>query len=433
MKEWQRWEQMAADFESVGDASRTAESLSMALELLPPGHKDEKARMLARLERARTVAVEHGGAKAPRPPAPAPREGGALGEGLGGEHAREAVLEVARAMCRALDGAREADVVAAAARELDAEEDVVKEALDELVDEGLLYRPRRGRLMMDGVVGEADVEEAVLAAVAELSTGGRGARMTDVIEIAASGGLGRGAVKEALVDLEDSGRIEEDRHGQLRVAIGTEQIAQVHGQILAALRDAEVSDGGGLSRAAVIRDLTGRGWEIQEVEEAIEELEDSGELVAEGGRLRLIGAGDAREGLEERVLSLVAEMVDESGGLARPSDVIRRAGAAGLPPKAVHEAIDALVDDGALSRDRRGHLRIDAVDGTSKASGGEPVSLVLELVRGLQRGHQGASRAEVVDQAQRRGLSEDEAEEAIETLLVAGQVHEHGHGFLRPG
>jgi hypothetical protein len=57
---------------------------------------------------------------------------------------------------------------------------------------------------------------------------------------------------------------------------------------------------------------------------------------------------------------------------------------------------------------------------------------MLALVKGLQRGHQGASRAEVLASAGAEGLSEDEADEALEGLLDDGLLHEHG-GFLRPG
>jgi len=237
LKEWQRWERMAADFERVGEALRAAESLSMALELLPPGNKQEKSAMLVRLERARAVTVEHGERQA-RPRGGVARdgdgaderpvEGGATGArpsegpeapvatGLEPERAREAVMEAARSLCRGLDGAPEEEVLQAAASDLDGEEEAVQEALEDLLDDGLLFRPGPGRLMVDGIVQEVDVEEAVLAAVTELSTGGRGSARAAIIARAASGGIPRREVEEAYNELEESGRIEEDPRGPRR-------------------------------------------------------------------------------------------------------------------------------------------------------------------------------------------------------------------------
>ena len=339
-------------------------------------------------------------------------------------------MEAARGLCRGLDGAPEEEVLQAAASDLDGEEEAVQEALDDLLDDGLLFRPGPGRLMVDGVVQEVDVEEAVLAAVTELSTGGRGASRGAIIARAASSGIPRREVEEAYTELEESGRIEEDPHGQVRPGMAAPAIAEVHAQVIAAVND--MDDGGrGVLRASVVRDMADRGWEVAEVEEAIEELEDAGELVLEGGSMR--AAATARrmeEGAHDRVLAIVASVAGAEGdGGARPADVVRRAGAEGLDPDAVEEAIEDLVDDGALSRDRQGRLRCEA-PGSAEATSS---SVVMDLVRTLQRGHQGASRAEVVEQARARGLSEDEAEEALDELLDDGALHEHGHGFLRPG
>ena len=453
LKEWQRWERMAADFERVGEALRAAESLSMALELLPPGNKQEKSAMLVRLERARAVMVEHGERQA-RPRGGTARdgagaderpvEGGAAGTrpsegpeapvatGLEPERAREAVMEAARSLCRGLDGAPEEEVLQAAASDLDGEEEAVQEALDDLLDDGLLFRPGPGRLMVDGIVQEVDVEEAVLAAVTELSTGGRGSARAAIIARAASGGIPRREVEEAYNELEESGRIEEDPHGQVRPGMAAPAIAEVRAQVLASVRDMD-DDGRGVLRASVVRDLVERGWDVDEVEEAIEELEDAGDVVLEGGSMRAAATAlRAEEGAHDRVLAIVTsmtgKMTDGAAG-ARPADVVRRAGAEGLDPRAVEEAIEDLVDDGALSRDRQGRLRCEATGGAEATSR----SVIQDLVRALQRGHQGASRAEVVEHARERGLSEDEAEEALDELLDEGAVHEHGHGFLRPG
>lgn len=338
-------------------------------------------------------------------------------------------MEAAHRLCRGLDGAREQDVLRAAASDLDVEDDAVQEALDDLVDDGLLFRPGPGRLMVDGIVQDDDVEVSVLAAVAELSTGGRGAARAAVIERAASSGIPRREVEEAYTALEESGRIEEDPHGQVRPGMAAGAIAEVHEQVLSAVRDADDGDRGVL-RASVVRDLADRGWEVDEVEEAIEELEDSGDIVLEGGSMRAAAtARRVEEGAHDRVLAIVASLAEIAGGGARPADVVRRAGAEGLDASAVEEAIEDLVDDGTLSRDRQGRLRCEnpgPAEATSR-------SVVLGLVSVLQRGHQGASRAEVVEQARGKGLSEDEAEEALDELLDEGTVHEHGHGFLRPG
>ena len=452
MKEWQRWERMAVDFEKVGDASRAAESLSMALELLPPGHKQEKSTMLNRLERARAVMVEHGGRQA-RPRAGGARTGDRRGQsaGEGGreegqrsapdspgemavaalepERAREAVMEAAHRLCRGVAGASEQEVLQTAASDLDVEEEALQEAVEDLIDDGLLFRPASGRLMVDGIVREDDAEEVVLAAVAELSTGGRGAARAAVIERAAAGGIPRSEVEEAYTALEEAGRIEEDPHGQVRPGMARESISEVHEQVLAAVRDAD--DGGrAVPRASVVKDLADRGWEVDEIEEAIEELEDSGDIVLEGASMRAaVAARRTEEGAHDRVLAIVSSLAEGSGGGARPAEVVRAAGAEGLDSAMVEEALEALLDDGTLSRDRQGHLRCEV----PTPSAGTSRTVVLDLVRALQRGHQGAPRTEVVEQARARGLSEDEAEETLDGLLDDGALHEHGHGFLKPG
>jgi len=478
MKEWQRWERMAQDFERVDDPGRAAESLSMALELLPPGHHDEKALMLERLERLRTVSVERGGGRVGRGPAPGVVHGvpvggqASRGEGAGThgaegagkradgpsgevkdgeaedggdgagpdddglpsgevaslepERARESVLELARGMCSAPGGAEESAIVARVAADLDTDEEVVAEAVDDLVDDGLLFRPREGHLMVDGVVEEADLEEAVLGVVVELSTGGRGASRSAIVDTLVARGLPREEVEEAFTEVEESGRIEDDGHGQVRSTMAGGVATEAHVQVLSAVRAGDT--GRGVLRGAVVRDLEGRGWEVQEVEEAIDELEEAGEVDISGNLLRAVGAAPAEESPQEHVLAVVEALASSGGGVVHPSDVIRRAGAEGIDPKRAHEAIDELIDAGELSRDRQGHLRVEA----PPSGAGIPRSAMLALVKRLQRGHQGASRAEVLASAGAEGLSEDEADEALEGLLDDGLLHEHG-GFLRPG
>ena len=280
--------------------------------------------------------------------------------------------------------------------------------------------------MVDGVVEETDLEEAVLGAVAELSTEGRGASRRAIVDTLVARGLPREDVEEAVTDVEESGRIEDDGHGQVRPVMGGGVTSEAHVQVLSTVRAGD--SGRGVLRGAVVRDLEGRGWEVQEVEEAIDELEEAGEIDISGNLLRAVGAAPAEESARERVLAVVEALASSGGGAVHPSDVIRRAGAEGVDPKHAHEAIDELVDAGELSRDRQGHLRVEA-----PASGAiVPRSTMLALVKRLQRGHQGASRAEVLASAGAEGLSEDEADEVLEGLLDDGMLHEHG-GFLRPG
>jgi hypothetical protein len=366
-------------------------------------------------------------------------EGGGQGAGVDGdglpagevaslepERARESVLELARGMCSTPGGAEEAAIVARVAADLDVDEEVVAEAVEDLVNEGALFRPGEGRLMVDGVVEAADLEEAVLGIVAELSTGGRGTSRRAIVDALVARGLSREDVDEAVTDVEESGRIEDDGHGQVRPVMGGGVAGEAHVQVLSAVRAGDPSRG--VLRGAVVRDLEGRGWEVQEVEEAIDELEEAGEIDISGNLLKAVGAAPAEESTRERVLAVVEALASSGGGAVHPSDVIRRAGAEGVDPKRAHEAIDELVDAGEVSRDRQGHLRVEA----PVTGAGVPRSMILALVKGLQRGHQGASRAEVMASAGADGLSEDVAEEAIEGLLEDGQLHEHG-GFLRPG
>jgi hypothetical protein len=330
-------------------------------------------------------------------------------------------------MCSTPGGAEEAAVVARVAADLDADEEVVAGAVDDLVDEGLLFRPRVGRIMVDGVLEEADLEEAVLGTLAELSTGGRGASRKAIVDTLVARGLPREDVEEAVTDVEESGRIEDDGRGQVRPVMGASGAGEAHAHVLSAVRAGD--DGKGVLRGAVVRDLEGRGWEVQEVEEAIDELEEAGQIDISGNVLRAaVGAPPAEEAARERVLAMVEALAIAGGGAVHPSEVIRRAGAEGVDPKRAHEAMDDLVDAGELSRDRQGHLRVEGPAGAT----GVPRSTMLALVRRLQRGHQGASRAEVMASAGAEGLSEDEAEEALDGLVDDGLLHEHG-GFLRPG
>ena len=156
-------------------------------------------------------------------------------EALAPEEAREAVLETVRRMCRSPDGAREGEVVEAVLATLEAEEGTVREAIVDLVDEGLLYREGADALMVDGVLGGDDVRTAVLGVLVELSSEGRGGSRDEVVRRLRRLGLPEDEVQEAIDELEESGRLEEARAGQLRPALGEDQIEEVHHQVLSAL------------------------------------------------------------------------------------------------------------------------------------------------------------------------------------------------------
>lgn len=429
MKEWQRWEAMAEDFSTVGDHRREAECLEMSLEILPPGHRDDKARLASALERARTRAVEAGG-------------NGTLTEGveeldgpllteleaMGPGDAREAVLSVARRLCATLEGAPEAQVVGEAVSASGLEQVMVMEALEELVDEGVLFRGSPGHVMVDGVIQEADVETAVLGVLAGLSTEGRGGSRADVEATLEGRGLSRDEVDEVIDMLVESGSLDEDHRGQLRKALDVEAIEEVHHLVFAALED--MDEGSGVLDARLERELASRGLELAEVREALDDLVDTGDVVRDGGEVRLAGPKGGAAEARELMLQVVHALSEDRARPVPVVTVLRAAMSRGLPATRAHRTLDDLVDAGHLWRDDRGvHLAGEGATDPERAR-----TSLMEAVRRLAHGHRmGASRVEVIDLAVANGMGEEEAREVLEDLVDEGLVHDAGGGFIRPG
>ncbi len=430
MKEWQRWEAMAGDFSRVGDHRREAECLEMALEILPPGHKEDKARLSSDLEQARTRAVEEGqGGSATDDPGEL--DGDLLSEleTMGPEDARHAVLEMVRRMCTTIEGAPEANVVEKVVSSTGLEQVLVREALEELVDEGLVYRSGPGRIMVDDILDETDIETAVLGALGQLATGGRGASKDDVVEALVERGFTRDQVIEALDELEESGRLDEAHRGQLRSALDVADIREVHHLVYAALEEMD-TDGTGVLDARLERELASRGLELEEVRQALDDLVDGGDVIRDGAEVRLTGAvGGEREAKD--LLMEVAHALSEDRGKPVPlMTVLRAARSRGLTATRAHRTLDTLVDEGALWKDDRGvHL-----GGEGQVEPGEARESVLAAVRQLATSHRmGAPTVDVIDLAVSQGLGEEEARETLEELVDDGLVHDAGGGFLRPG
>ncbi|UCC92988.1 MAG: hypothetical protein JSW25_10080 [Thermoplasmata archaeon] len=430
MKEWQRWEAMAEDFARVGDHRREAECLDMALEILPPGHADDKARLSGYLEDARTRATEAG-------------ERGVLDEGskdlpddmlteleaMGPEDARMAVMATVRRLCTGPDGALEGQVVDEVVNATGLERVLVHEALEELIDEGTVYHGAPGRLMVDGFVQEEDLETAVLDVLGGLSTEGRGGSREDVVQTLTGRGLARDEVEEAIDQLVESGRLDEGHGGQLRAALDMEAIEEVHHQVFAALEEMD-TDGIGVLDARLERELTSRGLELAEVHEALDDLVDSGDVVRDGGEVRLAGpeGGPAEAG--KLVLEIVHALSEDKGRPVPTVTVLRAARSRGLPTARANRTLEGLLATGQLWRDDRGvHLA-----GEGAMEPGRAREAVLSAVRELtQAHHMGAPRVEVIDLAVAQGLGEEEARETLEDLVDDGLVHDAGGGFLRPG
>jgi hypothetical protein len=430
MKEWQRWEAMAADFAKVGDHHREAECLDMALQILPPGHKEDKARLANGLERARTRALE-GGEEVTEP-----EEGGELDEAtleelesMGPEDARQAVSRVAHRMCTTIEGASEDLVVQRVVSSTGLEETLVREALEELMDEGVLYQGRPGHIMVDGIVEEADMETAVLGAMGQLATGGRGAARRDVVNALTGRGFPRDEVEETIDELEEAGRLDEVHGGQLRAALDISDIQEVHHQVYAALEEMDDS-GTGVLDARLERELTSRGLELEEVRQAVDDLVDGGDLVRDGAEVRLAGVRGSEREARGLILEVVHALSEDRGVPVPLVTVLRAARSRGLPPTRAHRTLDGLVDEGTLWKDDSGvHLA-----GEGEMEPGRARGSVLAAVRQLASSHKmGAPTVEVIDLAVAQGLGEQEARETIEELLDDGLVHDAGGGFLRPG
>jgi hypothetical protein len=430
MKEWQRWEAMAGDFARMGDHRREAECLDMALEILPPGHGEDKTRLSTGLERARTIVTEEG-LEATRPEVADDLEGDLLEEleAMGPEDARQAVLQVVRRMCTTIEGAPEAQVIKETVASTGVEEALVSEALEELVDEGSAYRGRPGRIMVDGIVDEPDVETAVLGMLGQLSTGGRGAAREDVVGTLVERGFIRDEVLEAIDELEESGRLDEAHQGQLRSALDMADIREVHHLVYAALEEMD-TDGTGVLDARLERELTSRGVELEEARQALDDLVDEGEVIRDGGEVRVSRPGVSDREAKEQMLEVVHALSEDRGRPVPLITVLRAARSRGLPATSTRRAMDALVDEGVLWRDDRGvHLM-----GEGEADPATARDAVLAALRQLADGHgMGASAVEVIDLAVSRGLGEQEARETLDDLVDDGLVHDAGGGFLRPG
>jgi hypothetical protein len=429
MKEWQRWEAMARDFLSTGDHRRQAECLNMALELLPPGHAEDKARLVEMLDDARARAVEegsgNGGGDGPSVPDEGARE---AMESLLPEDARESVLREVRLACTSAKGVPEGDITHRVSEGTGLEVDLVEEAIGDLLDEGLLYRNQSGNLMVNGVVGTDDIETAVLGTIAELAAGGRGASRRELVGVLVGRGLSRDEVEEAIDELEEDGRLEEGHPGQLRVALGVSDIEEVHHQVVAAVEEMD-PDGKGVLDARLGRELVGRGWDLGEVEEAIEELVDSGDLLRDGGEVRLAMTSTDERAVRERVLELVEALSEDAHQPVPMVKLLRGARRRELTPMLAHRVLDDMVDQGQLWQDERGiHLQPPTTLDPARHR-----DAVMAAVRDLQHHSMGAPRVEVIDRVKGQGIEEWEVREVLDSLIDEGLVHDTGGGFLRPG
>lgn len=427
MKEWQRWEAMADNFSKVRDHHREAECLDMALEILPPGLGEDRDRLRKQLDDARTRALEEG----PSPPSSMEGFDESLleaREALGPEDAREAMMTAIRERCRSIDGVPEAEVILEVVDTSDLEEDLVRGALEDLIDEGMVYRVRPGRLMVDGIVGDSDVELAVLNVLGELSTGGRGGSRDEVVRELEERGFARDTLEEVIDELEEGGRLNEAHHGQLRAALEVKDIKEVHHMVMAAVE--EMDPGGkGVLNAKLERELTSRGCELDEVREAMEELVDEGDLLREGNDVRTSGPKMDDTQARELLLEVIHALSEDRDAPVPLMKVLRAARSRGMGTALVHRTMDDLIDSGQVWKDDRGlHLTAAVSRDTDRDR-----ETLLEAVRQLGHGRIGASRVEVLDLAMDGGLGEEAARELLEDLIDDGLVHEAGEGFLKPG
>ncbi len=420
---------MAEDFSGTGDHRSAAESLSMALELLPPGHKDDKARLRALLEDASTRALERDEASLPARSSESDEDQLEILEALEPEDAREAVMALVRRDCTSIKGVKESEVIDQVVEAKSLEEVVVREALDDLLDEGLVYRNRPGHLMVDGIVEEEDVEAAVLALLGELSTEGRGGSRKDILRRLTSRGFSRDAVEEAIDDLEESGRLEEAHRGQLRPALAQREIMEVHHHVVSVLYEMD-PEGRGVLVGRIERELSSRGCELEEVLEAIEELVDDGELLRVGNEVRTAPSGSGEAESRELMEGILSELATSTEGSVPVMRILRAARGRGMKATLAHRALEELMDLGAIWKDAHG-IHAAAASDTEGATG--PRELVMGAVRHLLKGHQGAPRIEVIDAVVSKGIDHEEAREVLEGLIDDGLLHDTGGGFLRPG
>jgi SOS response regulatory protein OraA/RecX len=430
MKEWQRWEAMAEDFAKVGDHRREAECLEMALEILPPGHGDDKVRLVKNAETARTRRTETGDrAILPNGDVELSDDLRVEMESMGLEDAREAVMAVVRRLCTTIDGASEVQIVDEVTSATSIEQVLVREVLEELVDEGILYHGRRGQVMLDGIIEESDLETAALGVLGQLSTEGRGGARDDVVQTLTGRGFARDEVEEVLDELVEAGRLDEDHRGQIRPALDPEAIEEIHHQVFAALEEMD-TEGSGVLDARLERELTSRGMELAEVSQALDDLVDTGDVVRDGGEVRLAGPDGGETEARNVLIEVVHALSEDMGRPVATVTVLRAARSRGLASARAHRTLEGLLDSGQLWRDDRGvHL-----PGEGSADPARARKTILGAVRELADEHQmGAPRVEVIDLAVTKGLGEEEARETLEDLVDDGFVHDTGSGFLRPG
>jgi hypothetical protein len=430
MKEWQRWEAMAEDFAKVSDHRREAECLEMSLDILPPGLPQDKARLRDRLDDARARVLEAGD-EGKSAEDIEDLDGTLLEEldALGLEDAREAVMAVVRHRCTTMDGVPEAEIVKEVVSATDLEDALVREALEDLVDEGRIYHGRPGRIMVDGIVDEPDVELAVLAVLGDLSTEGRGGSREDVVTTLVDRGFARDEVEQAVDQLIEVGRLDEGHPGQLRAALDVDQIDEVHHQVMAALEEMD-PDGVGVLDARLERELTSRGMELEEIEEALDDLVDLGDVIRDGGEVGLARPASGNDEAIQLVMEVMHALSEDKGQPVATIRVLRAARSRGLAAVNAHRTLDALVDSGQVWKDDRG-LHLAGEGSTDPSRARETVLGVVRELSGLHR--MGAPRVEVVDMAVSRGMGEEEARETLEDLVDDGHVHDAGGGFLRPG
>jgi hypothetical protein len=227
----------------------------------------------------------------------------------------------------------------------------------------------------------------------------------------------------------EAGRFDEDAAHQLRAALGTFDIQEVHHQVYAALEEMD-DEGRGVLDVRLERELVSRGLELAEVRQALTDLVDEGDVVREGGEVRLATPPGGQVDARELLLEVVHALSEDRGRPVPLMTVLRAARSRGLATTRAHRTMDDLVDSGRLWRDDRGvHLT-----GEGETDPGRAREAVLAAVRQLAHAHEmGAPRVEVLDMAISQGLGETEARETLKELVDDGLVHDAGGGFLRPG
>jgi polyhydroxyalkanoate synthesis regulator phasin len=242
-------------------------------------------------------------------------------------------------------------------------------------------------------------------------------------------GFARDEVEEVLDELVEAGRLDEDHRGQIRPALDPEAIEEIHHQVFAALEEMD-TEGSGVLDARLERELTSRGMELAEVSQALDDLVDTGDVVRDGGEVRLAGPDGGETEARNVLIEVVHALSEDMGRPVATVTVLRAARSRGLASARAHRTLEGLLDSGQLWRDDRGvHL-----PGEGSADPARARKTILGAVRELADEHQmGAPRVEVIDLAVTKGLGEEEARETLEDLVDDGFVHDTGSGFLRPG